>query len=652
MPDLPSLSALALAALGRLVPAPAGDAPAEVQFLHAHASRLAPEALQPAALLARLRSPEGAGPLERVAHALDLTLVEALALGLLFAVESDSMAGRSVAFLQAPLGGSRPTVALVARAFGDLHGGVHDAPALAALVTGAAAGSGLFQLLQEDAPLPERSLALPLHLFFALSGQDAAYPTQSATAGADPPLPLPPSVHAEARRLAIALRSEPRSLLLVRSSSPLERRAAARAVAAALDRRALFLEGESTAGLAPLLLLRGLLPVFCFDLGPGDRKPIPPIPGYTGPIVALAGPDGVLDTGGRSALRWSLRVPHEEERRDLWLVALGPEGVPLAEALAADHRHGAARIAELGRLARQSAILADRPAVTREDVTIAARNLEGAGLAGLAELLSDDISDQALVLAPSTAHDLEALLARCKGRDRLVAGLGASARARYRFGVRALFVGPSGTGKTLAAGWLATRLGLPLYRVDLAAVTSKYIGETEKNLAQILAHAEHAEVILLFDEADSLFAKRTDVRDANDRFANAQTNYLLQRIESFDGITLLTSNSRARFDEAFTRRLDVIVEFPHPTPAERRKLWLSHAGEGLDERAVNHLASALDLAGGHVRNIVLAAAVLARSERRPLRLSDVLAGVEAECRKLGKPVPPELRRDLRDRNEP
>src|SRR5262249_23617527 len=203
---------------------------------------------------------------------------------------------------------------------------------------------------------------------------------------------------------------------------------------------------------------------------------------------------------------------------------------------------------------------------------------------------------------------------RCRCRDGLAQGLGASASARYHPGVRALFVGPSGTGKTLAAGWLATRLGLPLYRVDLASVTSKYIGETEKNLSQLLARAEQAEVMLLFDEADSLFGKRTDITDSNDRFANAQTNYLLQRIENYDGIVLLTSNSQARFDDAFTRRLDFIIDFPTPGPEERRNLWRSHLGPdiALTSSDLNRLAVLVDLNGGQTRNAVLAAAVRAR----------------------------------------
>jgi hypothetical protein len=350
----------------------------------------------------------------------------------------------------------------------------------------------------------------------------------------------------------------------------------------------------------------------------------------------------VIDSGGRGSLRWTLPVPSAAERKGLWEQALGCDDA-LAKELAAHHRHGASRIAELARRAQHHAGLAGHARPTRADVVAAMRQGDEGGLSGLAELLPDDIPDEALVLAKPLAREMRDLLARCRARERLVDGLGVSARTRYRAGVRALFVGPSGTGKTLAAGWLATQLGLPLYRVDLAAVTSKYIGETEKNLAQMLAHAEHAEVLLLFDEADSMFAKRTDVRDANDRFANAQTNYLLQRIESFDGITILTSNSRARFDDAFTRRLDVVVEFPQPGPEERRALWRSHLGDTLDGRATSRLAALLDLAGGHVRNAVLNAAALARADGRGLTLADVVAGVEAECKKLGRPVPPELR---------
>ncbi|HET6232743.1 MAG TPA: ATP-binding protein, partial [Longimicrobiaceae bacterium] len=230
-------------------------------------------------------------------------------------------------------------------------------------------------------------------------------------------------------------------------------------------------------------------------------------------------------------------------------------------------------------------------------------------------------------------------------RDGLADGLGASAAARYRPGMRTLFVGPSGTGKTLAAGWLATRLGLPLYRVDLSSVTSKYIGETEKNLAQLLARAEQAEVVLLFDEADSLFGKRTDVKEANDRFANAQTNYLLQRIEAYDGIVVLTSNARGRFDGAFSRRLDMIVDFPMPGPQQRLELWRSHLGtaHALETADLNRLAATADLGGGHIRNAVLAAAAVARRDGTPIGWAHVEGSLAAEYRKLGKPMPAGLR---------
>jgi SpoVK/Ycf46/Vps4 family AAA+-type ATPase len=159
-----------------------------------------------------------------------------------------------------------------------------------------------------------------------------------------------------------------------------------------------------------------------------------------------------------------------------------------------------------------------------------------------------------------------------------------------------------------------------------------------------MARAEQAEVVLLFDEADSLFGKRTEVKEANDRFANAQTNYLLQRIETYDGIVVLTSNSRERFDSAFNRRLDAIVDFALPGPRERHALWLAHLGEGqgLSEAELNRLAGVVDVAGGAIRNVVLAAAVLAREAGRPITLPDVQRGLEAEYRKLSQSLPQEL----------
>jgi SpoVK/Ycf46/Vps4 family AAA+-type ATPase len=238
---------------------------------------------------------------------------------------------------------------------------------------------------------------------------------------------------------------------------------------------------------------------------------------------------------------------------------------------------------------------------------------------------------------------LHRLLDRVRARGTLAEGLGPAVRARYRPGVRALLVGESGTGKTLAASWLAAQLGLPLYRVDLAALTSKYIGETEKNLSAILAAAEHADVLLFFDEADALFGARTDTGDAHDRYANAQTNYLLQRIEDFDGIVVLASNSRDRFDPAFTRRLDAILEFPMPEGPARHALWTAHLGaeHRLEARHLDRLSVAVDLAGGHIRNIVLAAAARARGRVGLIEWQDIAPAVLEEYAKLGRP-PPEL----------
>jgi SpoVK/Ycf46/Vps4 family AAA+-type ATPase len=205
-------------------------------------------------------------------------------------------------------------------------------------------------------------------------------------------------------------------------------------------------------------------------------------------------------------------------------------------------------------------------------------------------------------------------------------------------GTTALFAGPSGTGKTMAAQVLARSLGLDLYRVDLAEVVNKYIGETEKRLAQVFDECERCNVMVLFDEADALFGKRTRVRDAHDRFANIEIDYLLQRMEAFDGVAVLATNRKGDLDPAFTRRIRVVVDFLAPGPAERLRLWelslpeASAAVAGLDR---DWLAETLVLTGAEIKSAALSAAFLARAAGETIGMEHVLGAVRRELAKRG-----------------
>jgi hypothetical protein len=625
---------------------PAEEQSAEAQFLRSYES--------PGNLDALLAQPaEEDRVLLGLAKELDLNRIEILAVAVAAAIEIDPILGRAIAYVQRPIGGSRPTIGLLSSALADL---ADDGNVIGKLLPGVAMASGLLQVSNENAPVAEHAVSVPvpicLCLYAAKDRSHIAWPGATLDRSDAEKVPLPPSILADAQKHAIALAKGSQRSLVLRSGSPAEARAVASAIAAHLKRAAVFIDtgkdGRPAAvihGLAPWLILCNRIPVFSFELGPGDRKPLPALLHYRGPQLATCGPEGTLESRGETIPGWTLPVPPQPEREQLWEASLGDSH--LAPELAA-HRHGSGRIAQLGRLARYQSSLEGRNEVELQDITTASWTTEGAGLEALANPLRHRIPDEALVLTPGLREELERLLLRCRGREGLGTGLGISATTRYHPGVRALFCGPSGTGKTLAAGWLATRMGLPLYRVDLASVTSKYIGETEKNLAQLLSRAEHAEVVLLFDEADSMFGKRTDVKESNDRFANAQTNYLLQRIESFDGIVLLTSNSQSRFDPAFFRRLDAIIEFPPPGPSERRSLWQSHLGSDhlLSPREMNQLAASVDLFGGNIRNAVFTAAMLARSQTRAIGYHDVLRGLSDEYRKLGRQLPAELAKTM------
>lgn len=638
------LRTFALAAVADLVGS--GDtskaAGAEHAFLLKHVDCVDPDRVGwTKTLETYLRRPsEEDKPLLSYAHQLSITYPEILTVSLAAAAEDDLMVGRAIAMVQTPLGGSRPTLGLVATMLQSLMGS--SSHPVNALLTGVAVESGLLTIADGRQPVAERSVSIPAHLQLALCGRDGVWPGGSIGLGDTPVVPLPPSVHSLSEHHGRSLRMSSEKVLVVRNGSPAEGKSVALLVAQGLNLRPLFIRTDSVAGVSPWVHLRRLLPVFCYELAPGERKMLPALPYYNGPILVLCGPDGTIETPGGSAMSWAVGVPDADERLGLWRQAIG-DG-PLAQRLAERHRHGSGRIAHIGRIAHHYALLNERDKSNESDMRDACWVSEGSGLGATAEPMRGSIDDKAMIMMPNLKTDLDALVTRCNMRDGLQRGLGASVSARYLSGVRALFVGPSGTGKTLAVSWLATKLQLPLYRVDLASITSKYIGETEKNLSQLLAAAEHSEVVLLFDEADSLFGKRTDVQQANDRFANAQTNFLLQRIETYEGIVILTSNSRARFDSAFARRLDLIIEFPLPSPVARRALWCSHLGDDheVSAAALNRLAALADLTGGHIRSAVLAAAALAKGEGRKIQYADVATSLAREFRKLDRQMPVEL----------
>ena len=346
----------------------------------------------------------------------------------------------------------------------------------------------------------------------------------------------------------------------------------------------------------------GWLPVVRAPLGSGESLTLTRPDGLPLPAIVLAGAHGAIE--GQQWLDAALEPPDVATRTQLWREALGDPN--LAELLASSavlFRGG------IERVARAARGLAGEGTVTAADVAEARRRLAPDALRMLAQPVPRRVRRDALVLPEALERDLHLLIARCRQRETIWQGIGPSLAAGATRGVRAFFAGESGTGKTLAASYVATALGAPLFRCDLGAVMNKYIGESEKNLGQLLDHAEAADVVLLFDEADALFGRRSDGAETGERYANMLTNFLLTRIENHNGIVILTANNKARIDPAFWRRLDVVMDFPLPGYEERLRLWESHLGaRAPDEHVLHHLASYCDLAGGSIRNAVLSAA--------------------------------------------
>ncbi|MFT3772514.1 MAG: ATP-binding protein [Minicystis sp.] len=236
---------------------------------------------------------------------------------------------------------------------------------------------------------------------------------------------------------------------------------------------------------------------------------------------------------------------------------------------------------------------------------------------------------------------LQEICTHIRHRSRVMEGWGFDRKLALGKGVSVLFAGPPGTGKTLAAGVMARELGLELYHVELPAVLSKYIGETEQHLSQLFDEAEQSSVILFFDEADTLFGKRTEVKDAHDRNANLEASYMLQRMETYEGVSILASNFTKNMDEAFVRRMRFIVELPIPGEDERRRIWeraLPKEAPRAEDLDFAFLARRVELTGGYIRNIAVRAAFLAASKGDVIRMKHLLRAARWEYQKMGKVV--------------
>jgi hypothetical protein len=404
------------------------------------------------------------------------------------------------------------------------------------------------------------------------------------------------------------------STLLVRGVPGSERRAVAGAVARALGKDLMEAAAPDAAAqrlLGPLCTATGALPLQLVDLAPGETADAPLLPGYRGPqIYALGLEGGLRGPAAERAVTLTLPLLASSDRRRCWHAALGPDTDPALLDELADRFHlpGGA-IARAAPIAQAEAVLNGRTAVTLADARIGCRAVGRQQLDALAEHLQAQGSWDELVVSRACRAQLRELEARCRHRERLTERLRPAFGSAGR-GVRALFSGPSGTGKTLAARVLAAELGLDLYRVDLAAVVNKYIGETEKNLHRVLSVAEAMGVVLLLDEGDALLGARTGVRNANDRYANLETNYLLQRLEHYRGIVLVTTNLGENIDRAFQRRMDVSVAFDPPEPAERLAIWRLHLGE-TGNGLLADVAARCALTGGQIRNAAQLATLLA-----------------------------------------
>jgi SpoVK/Ycf46/Vps4 family AAA+-type ATPase len=361
-------------------------------------------------------------------------------------------------------------------------------------------------------------------------------------------------------------------------------------------------------------------------------------------IVALGGKGGVSMPIARPF--HLIRMPRADldDRERAWQQALTrfdrDKTIPPAAAgeLAGRYVIGPGSVAEVVAEAASFARASNAPLTTGDLEDAVGRRLS-IHLGAYGSLVARKARFEEMVLPDDVVEALHDMIAMVKKRAQILERWGYQRHLGISRGVSALFSGEPGTGKTMAASVIASDLGLELMRIDLSQVVSKWVGETEKNLAKIFDEAQDANAMLLFDEADALFAKRTEVKTAQDRYANLEVNYILQRMETFDGISVLTTNFEGSIDPALQRRLNFRVRFPEPELEEREQLWqrLLPPETGLHADApFKKLAARFEMTGGYIKNAIVRAAVIAAREGRGMTVDDLWAGAHHEYAEMGK----------------
>jgi hypothetical protein len=344
-----------------------------------------------------------------------------------------------------------------------------------------------------------------------------------------------------------------------------------------------------------------------------------------------------------SILRVKFSKPSYRQRRTLWDYFTDAAGYSMApdldlQSLASQFSLESRQIQDAVASARDAAIQRG-DLIHRQDLVTAARVHSSPNLAGLARKIEPRYEWDDIVLPDDQRVMLRELIQTVQGRGLVMEEWGVGRKLKTSSGVTVLFAGPPGTGKTMSAEVIAGELGLDLYKIDLSMVVSKFIGETEKNLGKIFDEAQSSSAILFFDEADAIFGKRSEVKDSHDRYANMEVSYLLQRMEQYDGVTILATNLRANMDEAFTRRMQFIVDFPFPDAEERLFIWQTLFPADLpkaDDINLSLFATRFKLAGGNIRNIIAGAAFLAAANGGVVTMEHLLHGTRRELQKMGR----------------